>query len=252
MKDVDINIYTKFQGHRDGLDARHPSKPSQVTSPKLHPEGPRGDPCPPEDADAATFQELAETIQMMQNRLKYIDSAKQKHERQIDSTMKRANNFAMARALADELSRKVVESRKREESLKSALRSKAAELNTNNKRALLEKTAKLRDEKLRQTELAKQEKLELERRARQAQEEDLMAKKSKVLKVKNEKMILTSGRMSEVEKLSRRGSMLNLDIGSHLRDRENVRRMNHSIHENRGGVTALHLTHTRNGLLANR
>lgn len=236
-KDSDINIYEKFNGRQEGGEGDHRSQAHPQSNEQCHANcvksGKSQCTCGyPRGQDIQTFQELTETIQLMQNRLKYIESAKHRNERQLDTTMKKTNNFVYVRAMAEELNKKVNESKKREESLRTALRNKAAELNMNHKKAIQEKTAKLRDEKIRQTELARQEKQELERRARQAQEEDLLAKKSKVLKVKNEKLNV-SIRDSNTEKLSRRGSMFNLDMNGLIKDRENRRRMNLSIHENR-------------------
>lgn len=225
QKKIEINIYNKFQSHKEH---------SENIQPKAGPccQGSQENcKCSPHKDSYSTLQELTQSIQAMQNRLKYIESAKIKHERQIDSTIKKTNNFISTRLFAEELSKQVNDIRAREESQKVTLRTKAAELQSQHKKALMEKTLKIKSEKLRQSELVKQEKIELERRAKQIIEEDLMTKKSKVLKIKGEKG--TSGDVStsvtpngptDGGSMLRRGSMMNLDVTFNRTENEARRR----------------------------
>lgn len=241
-KDIEVNIYRKFQTGRDQIENVRPSEAPCCRSP------PDKCACPPREDPEATLQELTQSIQLMQNRLKYIESAKQRHERQMETTLKRTNSFITARIMADELHRKVVEVKAREESQKTNLRTKAAEIQSQHKRMLLEKTIQIKNEKTRLSDLVKQERLELERKTRQMQEEDMMAKKSKVLKVKEEKQQGRQGGsvVGEGEKLVRRGSMFNLDIQFHKTEGGGRRRVNHSQNDKGSGAFGLARSKSKN------
>jgi hypothetical protein len=233
-KELDINIYRKFQHGKDGSENQYLTHNRVAKSPLTR---------SPEPDEISTFQELTHSIQVMQNRLKYIESAKIRNEKLLETTLQKTQHFLAARSLAEESNRKVVESRAREESQKSVLRSRAAELHTFKKRGLVDRTTQLRQEKTRLLEESRMEKLEIERKAREAQENEIEAKKTRILKLKGEKMTAKPPQTNP-EKLSRRSSMFNLE--SHFGKSETRRRPNHSTND-KGSVSGLNRSKSRNG-----
>lgn len=214
-KDLDINIYRKFQAGKEGVENQYVSQNRLARSPLARPAAPE---------DAATLKELTHCIQVMQNRLKYIESAKAKNEKLLESTLQKTQNFLAARSRAEESSRKLSEVRAREESQQSALRSRATELQSAQK--LGTRSGLVKEDKLRQAEQTKAERQDIQRQLRQAQEEEALAKRSKVLSIKGK-----DGRAQQPEKLSRRGSTLNLDSTLNRTLTETRRRPNHSTAE---------------------
>ena len=156
--------------------------------------------------DFKTAQQLTEQIQIIKNRLKYIEMAKTRNTKNLDSTLKRTNSYLSARTVAKELVKKVTEVKMRDESYKKELKSKVAELSQNNRKTLENKIEKNKLEKLKMCEKTRQEKMEMEKIRKEKEDQMLHFKKMRVEKLKNQK-----SKIEDCKPISRRNSMANLN-----------------------------------------